>query len=151
MKKFKGRNKVLFKTKKPIVSLIAMLLCVSMLVGMTFAWFTDSFAANKNIESGKLDVEMYWTKDMSSGVWLNAGNEKDGVPIDEKNWEPGYTIVRYVKIVNAGDSDREGEIIIRLCVENALKSPKPFYRLWLPDQTPKTVRKALSEMKEETK
>lgn len=54
------------------------------------------------------------------------------------------------KIVNAGDSDREGEIIIRLCVENALKSPKPFYRLWLPDQTPKTVRKALSEMKEES-
>lgn len=54
------------------------------------------------------------------------------------------------KIVNAGDSDREGEIIVRLCVSNALTSPKPFYRLWLPDQTPQTVRKALSEMKEET-
>ena len=54
------------------------------------------------------------------------------------------------KIVNAGDSDREGEIIVRLCVSNALASPKPFYRLWLPDQTPQTVRKALSEMKEET-
>ncbi|MBE5742883.1 MAG: DNA topoisomerase III [Clostridiales bacterium] len=54
------------------------------------------------------------------------------------------------KIVNAGDSDREGEIIIRLCVENALSSPKPFYRLWLPDQTPKTVKKALLEMKEES-
>ena len=53
-------------------------------------------------------------------------------------------------VVNAGDSDREGEIIIRLCVENALNSPKPFYRLWLPDQTPKTVKKALSEMKEES-
>lgn len=54
------------------------------------------------------------------------------------------------KIVNAGDSDREGEIIIRLCVSNALSSPKPFYRLWLPDQTPKTVKKALGEMKEES-
>ncbi|MBR2337648.1 MAG: topoisomerase C-terminal repeat-containing protein [Clostridia bacterium] len=54
------------------------------------------------------------------------------------------------KIVNAGDSDREGEIIIRLCVDNALKAPKPFYRLWLPDQTPKTVKKALTEMKEES-
>ena len=54
------------------------------------------------------------------------------------------------KIVNAGDSDREGEIIIRLCVENALKTEKPFYRLWLPDQTPKTVEKALAEMKEES-
>ncbi len=54
------------------------------------------------------------------------------------------------KIVNAGDSDREGEIIVRLCVMNALKSEKPFYRLWLPDQTPKTVSKALGEMKEES-
>lgn len=54
------------------------------------------------------------------------------------------------KIVNAGDSDREGEIIIRLCVDNALKTKKPFYRLWLPDQTPKTVKKALTEMKEES-
>lgn len=53
------------------------------------------------------------------------------------------------KIVNAGDADREGEIIIRLCVNNALNEPKPFYRLWLPDQTPETVKKALSEMKEE--
>lgn len=53
------------------------------------------------------------------------------------------------KIVNAGDSDREGEIIVRLCVSNALEKDKPFYRLWLPDQTPQTVAKALSEMKEE--
>ena len=54
------------------------------------------------------------------------------------------------KIVNAGDADREGEIIIRLCVENALNTKKDFFRLWLPDQTPETVKKALSEMKEET-
>lgn len=52
-------------------------------------------------------------------------------------------------IVNAGDSDREGEIIIRLCIENALKTPKKLLRLWLPDQTPQTVAKALAEMKEE--
>ncbi len=55
------------------------------------------------------------------------------------------------KIVNAGDSDREGEIIIRLCISNALKSPKPVYRLWLPDQTPQTVRKALEEMQPDEK
>ncbi len=56
-------------------------------------------------------------------------------------------------IVNAGDSDREGEIIIRLCVMNtgALADPnKHFKRLWLPDQTPETVGKALAEMKDES-
>lgn len=51
------------------------------------------------------------------------------------------------KIVNAGDADREGEIIIRLCIMNALKSEKPLGRLWLPDQTPETVAKQLAEMK----
>lgn len=53
-------------------------------------------------------------------------------------------------IINAGDADREGEIIVRLCVENALKSPKSLKRLWLPDQTPETVSRALTEMKDES-
>ncbi len=52
-------------------------------------------------------------------------------------------------VVNAGDADREGEIIVRLCVENALKSEKIQKRLWLPDQTPETVRRALGEMRGE--
>lgn len=54
-------------------------------------------------------------------------------------------------IVNAGDADREGEIIVRLCIENALApgAKKAKLRLWLPDQTPETVRRALSEMKDE--
>ena len=54
-------------------------------------------------------------------------------------------------IVNAGDADREGEIIVRICVGAAYSGQgKALKRLWLPDQTPETVRKALAEMKEET-
>src|SRR5574344_1709632 len=52
-------------------------------------------------------------------------------------------------IINAGDSDREGEIIVRLCIYNALKTKKVILRLWLPDQTPETVKQALIEMKED--
>ena len=52
-------------------------------------------------------------------------------------------------IINAGDADREGEIIVRLCVMNALKCDKRQMRLWLPDQTPETVAKAITEMKDE--
>ena len=52
-------------------------------------------------------------------------------------------------IVNAGDADREGEIIVRICIENADPKGKKLMRLWLPDQTPETVKKALTEMKEE--
>ncbi len=53
-------------------------------------------------------------------------------------------------IVNAGDADREGEIIVRLCIDNALRASKAKKRLWLPDQTPETVRRALAEMKDES-
>ncbi|MBE6531324.1 MAG: DNA topoisomerase III [Ruminococcaceae bacterium] len=54
------------------------------------------------------------------------------------------------EIVNAGDADREGEIIVRLCIENALHTPKPIKRLWLPDQTPQTVAAALLDMKDDS-
>ena len=53
-------------------------------------------------------------------------------------------------IINAGDADREGEIIVRLCVEATGVTGKKFLRLWLPDQTPQTVAAALADMKEES-
>lgn len=54
-------------------------------------------------------------------------------------------------IVNAGDSDREGEIIVRLCVTHAMpQMSKNFVRLWLPDQTPETVKQGLAELKNES-
>jgi len=53
------------------------------------------------------------------------------------------------EIINAGDADREGEIIVRLCISNALKGEKKLTRLWLPDQTEETVREAISNLKEE--
>ena len=53
-------------------------------------------------------------------------------------------------IVNAGDADREGEIIVRTCIKNALRSQKAVKRLWLPDQTPETVRNAFSDMKDDS-
>ncbi len=53
-------------------------------------------------------------------------------------------------IINAGDSDREGEIIVRICVAKALESQKKFTRLWLPDQTSETILKGLAEMKDES-
>lgn len=53
-------------------------------------------------------------------------------------------------IVNAGDADREGEIIVRNCIMQALKAPKAVKRLWLPDQTPETVSAAFNDMKDDT-
>ncbi len=54
-------------------------------------------------------------------------------------------------IINAGDADREGEIIVRTCVHRALKNEKPVLRLWLPDQTAETVRAALAALEPDEK
>ena len=53
-------------------------------------------------------------------------------------------------IVNAGDADREGEIIVRTLITKALDTPKPLLRLWLPDQTAETIRAALGNMKNDS-
>ena len=45
-------------------------------------------------------------------------------------------------VIHAGDSDREGEIIVRIILEQA-KNKKPVQRLWMPEQTHETIRQAL--------
>lgn len=54
------------------------------------------------------------------------------------------------QIVNAGDSDREGEIIVRTCIEKTGVTGKSVKRLWLPDQTAETIREAVSSMKDDS-
>ena len=86
-----------------LMSVLALLLCVSMLIGSTFAWFTDSVTSAGNIiKSGKLDVEMYWADGKeapASANWKDASTTKI---FDYDNWEPGYTEVRHIKIANTG-------------------------------------------------
>ncbi|MBO7740005.1 MAG: DNA topoisomerase III, partial [Clostridia bacterium] len=52
-------------------------------------------------------------------------------------------------VINAGDADREGEIIVRLCMIKAGCPGKALKRLWLPDQTAETVNAALNDLKDE--
>ncbi len=51
------------------------------------------------------------------------------------------------EIINAGDADREGEIIVRLCLMHIGPCDKKVMRLWLPDQTAETIQAALADLK----
>ena len=86
-----------------LMSALALLMCVSMLIGSTFAWFTDSVTSSGNIiKSGTLDVEMYWaegTEDPTSVAWQDAST---GAIFNYDLWEPGYVEVRHIKIANEG-------------------------------------------------
>ena len=80
-------------------SVIALLLCVSMLVGSTFAWFTDEVTSTGNIiKSGTLDIELLHSDDNKE--WKDASK---GAIFNYQYWEPGYTQVKYVKIANVGN------------------------------------------------
>ena len=86
-----------------LMSALSLLLCMSMLVGTTFAWFTDSVTSGNNIiKSGTLDVEMYWadgTEAPDSATWTDAST---GTIFNYDKWEPGYVEVRHIKIANVG-------------------------------------------------
>ncbi len=94
-------------TKRALLtSALALLMCVSMLIGSTFAWFTDSVTSSGNIiKSGTLDVTMEWadgTKAVpadDSSDWTDASK---GAIFKSELWEPGYTEVRHIKIANEG-------------------------------------------------
>lgn len=91
-------------------SLISLLLCMAMLVGTTFAWFTDSVSSKGNkIAAGDLKIELYQAEQDSKGAvknpsnitWLNITNDSDPL-FDYDNWEPGYTAYVVLKVVNKG-------------------------------------------------
>ena len=54
------------------------------------------------------------------------------------------------EIVNAGDADREGQIIVDIII-NAIKTDKKIKRLWLPEQTEVTIRKAINNLEDNFK
>ena len=82
-----------------LMSALSLLLCVSMLVGTTFAWFTDSVTSGRNtIQSGNLDVVLeYWDGNSYEEVTSTTKLFNDAAL-----WEPGYTEVAYLKVSNAG-------------------------------------------------
>ena len=88
-------------TKRALLtSVLALLMCVTMLVGATFAWFTDTASTGVNkIQAGNLDVELEYSKDCIE--WKKV-NDTTKVFEDSKLWEPGRTEVVYLRVKNAG-------------------------------------------------
>ena len=81
------------------VSAISLLLCISMLVGTTFAWFTDNVSSGSNvITSGNLDLDVQYTLDGENWKDLNGATDL----FQKGLWEPGHTEVVVLKVSNVG-------------------------------------------------
>jgi len=99
------------KTKKATINLVSSILslvaCIALFVGMTFAWFTDSHTSGNNkIQAGNLDVKVEYSKTLEDGSWKEVTeNTKDlftDVDGNDILWEPGAASVVYLKIKNVG-------------------------------------------------
>ncbi len=88
------------KTRKSLWAAgFALLVCILLLIGTTFAWFTDSVSNRGNkIQVGNLEVS-FAEFDPAAGGYVAVG-EKPIFNYDK--WEPGYTDVACVKIGNEG-------------------------------------------------
>ena len=106
-------------TKRALLgSAMAMVLCLAMLVGATFAWFTDTASTNVNkIQAGNLDVVLEMQN--ADGKWVSAeGKTLDFVKAaDAKGeailWEPGCTYeLPALRIRNNGNLALKYKVII---------------------------------------
>jgi predicted ribosomally synthesized peptide with SipW-like signal peptide len=88
------------KTKSALaLGILAIVLCMGMLVGSTYAWFTDSVESGSNvITAGNLDLEVQYT--LNGKDWKVLDDAKDLFQNDL--WEPGHTEVVALKVTNAG-------------------------------------------------
>ena len=100
-------------TKRSLLaSVLALVMCVTMLVGTTFAWFTDSASTSVNrIQAGTLNVD----------IVDESGDSLDGKSLSFRNvtgetnifWEPGATFfTQGFKIVNEGDLALKYKVVV---------------------------------------
>ena len=91
-------------TKRALLtSVMALVMCVVMLVGTTFAWFTDTASTGVNkIQAGNLDIELAYKNSTTNGKFKEASEE---TPVFDNNalWEPGHVEYVVLKVSNAGN------------------------------------------------
>ena len=98
-------------------SIMSLLLCVSMLVGTTFAWFTDEVVTGMNtIAAGNLDIEL-----LNDG---NKVNESTKLFDDVTLWEPGVVVYENLQVANVGTLALKYQMTLNFGKENDLNGHK---------------------------
>ena len=114
-------------TKRALLtSIMALVMCVVMLVGTTFAWFTDTASTGVNkIQAGNLDVKLEYKNTPASD--FAEANENTPVFKDGALWEPGHVEYVVLKVSNAGNLALKYKLGINIASEvgstNVLDNP----------------------------
>lgn len=109
-------------TKRALLSsIVSLILCFSMLLGSTFAWFTDSAATGVNtIQSGNLDVVLEYKTDWDDD-WKEVTSETKLFKEDAL-YEPGYTEVVYLRVANEGSLALKYDLKVKAANERTSKN-----------------------------
>lgn len=108
-------------TKRALLSsVLSLVLCMAMLIGTTFAWFTDSATSKGNkITAGNLDVDLYMWDSTTNSTEITEASAPifgEGSLAQNKNaetlWEPGKTQVAYLSIKNNGSLDLKYKVTV---------------------------------------
>ena len=100
-------------------SALAILMCVAMLIGTTFAWFTDTASTGVNkIQAGNLDIKVEY-RTTADGNWQLLDNATDMFGAEGTLFEPGHTRVVELRITNAGNLALKYKIGMNIVSETA--------------------------------
>ncbi|MBQ7796300.1 MAG: hypothetical protein IJ374_07065 [Lachnospiraceae bacterium] len=106
------------RTRRALInSVISLLICFSMLLGTTFAWFTDEVTTGMNtINAGKLDVEL-----LADGVKVDSTTKLFD---DVELWEPGVVTYENLQVANVGTLALKYQMTLNFGNENNLNGHK---------------------------
>ena len=125
--------------KAMYMSIISTALCVVMLIGMTFAWFTSTVESSQNIiKTANFDVDVLWSDDIStiyatsqsaldSTKWHDLDKnstitDNNSQPFDELSFLPGQEVVRYIAMYNKSAFDVKFDVSLRAITDNTTES-----------------------------
>ncbi|HIZ84301.1 MAG TPA: SipW-dependent-type signal peptide-containing protein [Firmicutes bacterium] len=91
-------------TKRALLaSALSLALCCAMLLSTTFAWFTDSVTSTGNqIAAGDLKIDLVHVGGGADGRDVSLKKTPQHKIFDYGLWEPGYTVMETLRVVNAG-------------------------------------------------
>ena len=108
-------------TKRALLtSVMALVMCVVMLVGTTFAWFTDTASTGVNkIVAGNLKVDIVDADNTNTSLdkgtlkFIQAVNESEVRLVEDVLWEPGATFfTQGFKIANNGNLALKYKVVV---------------------------------------
>lgn len=103
-----------------IISVLTVIFCVSLLGGVSYAWFTNSVTSTGNrIVAGSLSIDLLMDKNADGNYTSIASENGDifssgdiSLPASEKAWLPSKTRIAYLAIANNGDLDLKYQVAL---------------------------------------